>query len=379
LSCAECNHLNQIYDVKLTCVSLSDHIIFRVQRQLSGHSEEEEEEPWPDHGSILNSTSSQSRSKHSFASSNILSVKTNEAIAEAAAAQEILAVLDEQEKETTELQRLEAEDKERLARFESEKLARQQAIQERRRKLDHLEEVKKLNAARAQAKVYDQAGNCGTLNLLNDVESAVEFKDPLFIPQSQPVIPPTLHASSPPFIPQSQPVITQALHASSPPFVPQFPPNTNQARSSALQPISQVPVTQPHMLQVQNSSDVTLISALAEAISASRLPTPEPAVFTGDPLKFNDWRLSFVTLIDRKNIPKNEKLYYLRQYLGGAAKKAVEGFFLLGTEEAYDSAWQLLEKRFGDPFIIGKSFRDKLHGWPKISSKDGSELREFAD
>ncbi|KAK0146795.1 hypothetical protein N1851_013915 [Merluccius polli] len=133
------------------------------------------------------------------------------------------------------------------------------------------------------------------------------------------------------------------------------------------------------MVQVQNSSDVALISALAEAISASRLPTPEPAVFTGDPLKFNDWRLSFVTLIDRKNIPKNEKLYYLRQYLGGTAKKAVEGFFLLGTEAAYDSAWQLLEKRFGDPFIIGKSFRDKLHGWPKVSSKDGSELREFAD
>lgn len=89
--------------------------------------------------------------------------------------------------------------------------------------------------------------------------------------------------------------------------------------------------------------------------------------------------MSFETLIDRKNIPKNEKLHYLRQYLGGTAKKAVKGFFLLGTEAAYDSAWQLLEKHFGDPFIIGKSFRDKLHGCPKISSKDGCELIEFAD
>ncbi|XP_032364376.1 uncharacterized protein LOC116678740, partial [Etheostoma spectabile] len=118
---------------------------------------------------------------------------------------------------------------------------------------------------------------------------------------------------------------------------------------------------------------------LAEAISSNHLPTPEPAVFTGDPLKFKDWRLSFETLIDRKNIPKNEKLYYLRKYLGGSAMKAVEGFFLLGSGAAYDSDWQLLEKRFGDPFIIGKSFRDKLHGWPKISSKNGCELRDFAD
>lgn len=60
------------------------------------------------------------------------------------------------------------------------------------------------------------------------------------------------------------------------------------------------------MPQLQNSSD--LVSALAEAMSANRLPVPEPAVFTGDPLKFKDWRLSFETLIDRKNIPKNKKL-----------------------------------------------------------------------
>lgn len=60
------------------------------------------------------------------------------------------------------------------------------------------------------------------------------------------------------------------------------------------------------MPQLQNSSD--LVSALAEAMSANRLPVPEPVVFTGDPLKFKDWRLSFETLIDRKNIPKNKKL-----------------------------------------------------------------------
>ena len=89
--------------------------------------------------------------------------------------------------------------------------------------------------------------------------------------------------------------------------------------------------------------------------------------------------MSFETLIDRKNIPQKEKLYYLRQYLGGTAKTAVEGFFLLGTEAAYESAWQLLEKRFGDPFIIGKAFRNKLQDWPKINSKDGRELRDFAD
>lgn len=288
-----------------------------------------------DVGSILDSTGSLSRppvlqrSKCGSTRSSIHSVKRSEAAAEVAASQEVLAVLDEQEREEIELQRL-----------ESENLARQQAIQDKRRKLNRLEEIKKLNAAQARVKVYDQAEeNSVAIDFLPDAEPPGDLQ--------------VLNPSSPPFIPQSLPVTTQVLSVSSSPFISQPLPVTSQA------PVlhERQPVPMP---QVQNSSD--LVNVLAEAISANRLPTPEPALFTGDPLKFKDWRLSFDTLIDRKNIPKNEKLYYLRKYLGGAAKKAVEGFFLLGTEAAYDSAWQVLEKRFGDPFIIGKSFRDKLHG-----------------
>lgn len=40
--------------------------------------------------------------------------------------------------------------------FESNNLAVQQAMHEKRRKLESLEEVKKLNTTRAQVKVYDQ-------------------------------------------------------------------------------------------------------------------------------------------------------------------------------------------------------------------------------
>lgn len=365
-----------------SCISLSGFIIRNAERQLMGHTTTEDEEPWPDVGSILDSTGSLSRplthrSKHGSTHSSIYSVKRNEAAAEAAASREVLAVLDDQAREATELQRL-----------ESENLAMQQAMQDKRRKLERLEEVKKLNAARARVKVYDQVEENSVGNdLLDDNEPATaqvpQVSSPSFIPQSLPATAQALQVSSPPFIPQSLPVTTQVLQASSPPFIPQSTPVINQApltssypfilqpspitsqgpSTQSLQQVPQVPPTSLPIPQVQNSYD--LVNVLVEAISANRLPTPEPVIFTGDPLKFKDWRLSFETLIDRKNIPKNEKLYYLRKYLGGAARKAVEGFFLLGTEAAYDSAWQLLEKRFGDPFIIGKSFRDKLNAWPK--------------
>lgn len=51
-----------------------------------------------------------------------------------------------------------------------------------------------------------------------------------------------------------------------------------------------------------------LDKVLAEAITANRLPVPEPTIFCGDPLKLNHWKLSFQTLIERKNIPDTEKM-----------------------------------------------------------------------
>ncbi|KAJ8361824.1 hypothetical protein AAFF_G00418650 [Aldrovandia affinis] len=129
----------------------------------------------------------------------------------------------------------------------------------------------------------------------------------------------------------------------------------------------------------QEDSTAALVRAFAESISASRLPVPEPATFNGDPLRFNDWKISFQTLIDRKNIPVEEKIYYLRKYIGGPAKKAIESYFLLGTGSAYHAAWAILEERYGNPFLIAKAFRDKLDAWPKISSKGSVELQELAD
>ena len=122
-----------------------------------------------------------------------------------------------------------------------------------------------------------------------------------------------------------------------------------------------------------------LTRSFAEQVSLSRLPVPEPTTFNGDPLKFPGWKSSFDTLIDQKGIPSNERIHYLKRYLTGAALEAIEGYFLLSTDDAYAEARMLLEQRYGDPFVIANAFRDKLEEWPKIPPKDGLALRKFSD
>lgn len=52
---------------------------------------------------------------------------------------------------------------------------------------------------------------------------------------------------------------------------------------------------------------------------------------------------------------------------------------MLSSEDAFEEAKKLLEKRYGDPFVIGNAFRNKLERWPRIMAKDGEGLRKFAD
>lgn len=65
--------------------------------------------------------------------------------------------------------------------------------------------------------------------------------------------------------------------------------------------------------------------------------------------------------------------------MSGSAKKAIESYFVLGTESVYNAAWRILDERYGHSFSIAKAFRDKLEAWLKVSSKGSVELQEFAD
>lgn len=139
---------------------------------------------------------------------------------------------------------------------------------------------------------------------------------------------------------------------------------------------------QPHQVAPEMTTteeSVSLAQAIASSLTMNRLPVPEPNTFSGDPLRFTDWKMSFMTLIDKKPIPASEKMFYLKNYLAGEARKAVEGFFYRDSENAYNGAWRVLQDRYGNPFIIQKAFRDKLTKWPKISANDSLALREFAD
>ncbi len=151
------------------------------------------------------------------------------------------------------------------------------------------------------------------------------------------------------------------------PLAPEYVPKGHSAGSN---------LQLPSQSELSLGQDTNLVFQMADIL---RRPSPEPGVFSGDPLTFPEWKVSFEAMIGNRAISPLERLHYLKRYLSGSARDAIESLFLIPSEQAYQEAMRTLERRFGDPHIISNAYRDKLLAWPKIPSEDGAALRKFSD
>jgi len=72
------------------------------------------------------------------------------------------------------------------------------------------------------------------------------------------------------------------------------------------------------------SNLLDLAKSFVEQINLSRLPCPEPGVFSGDPMTFPGWKAEFHTLIEQRQIPPLERIHYLKRYVSGPVKEVIE-------------------------------------------------------
>lgn len=188
-----------------TCEAVTRRIVDLVKSRLEGNKESESRRALSemditssDKSSVktrFSKASAQSRSKSRSSSKySILSAaKRQEAAAEVAANEAILKVLWKQDQQLEELQKLEAEDKRLVAEQEAETLkrreeesrmrvkhemenaARHKLLEDKRRELERLETLKKLNAAKARMQIYEQRG--ATEENLGDLFHDCEVKE----------------------------------------------------------------------------------------------------------------------------------------------------------------------------------------------------------
>ena len=124
----------------------------------------------------------------------------------------------------------------------------------------------------------------------------------------------SLDPSSPAFFPKSVPVSAKVTWSGSPKISPQ-----QELRKS-------VSAAQDQLLEIA--------ILLVENQRQSRLPLPEPGIFSGDLLQYPIWIEVFETLIVSRAIKPNERLHFLGDHAKRNAKEVVDGFLLLKSESS---------------------------------------------
>ncbi|KAK3518324.1 hypothetical protein QTP86_004178, partial [Hemibagrus guttatus] len=263
------------------CVEISNFVVSRASSRLDGKTSEGEEQDWSEAGSLFNSSSCKSGSvtsilKGSSEHSSRSSVKRQEAAADAAASQAVLEVLQEQNKEQLEIQLLEAQVK--------KKMADQEAAVVKRRLEREAEEVKRRiqrEEEEAKFKAQLEEEHAALQKTLEEKRRKIQHLEAV--------------------------KGLNAAHARLQVYDQEKVVEEDQKDFMKMPPVP------PAVTTSLNESTADLVKVLVGALSANRIPVPEPSVFSGDPLKYNDWKLSFETLIDQKNIQDKEKIYYLRR------------------------------------------------------------------
>ena len=112
---------------------------------------------------------------------------------------------------------------------------------------------------------------------------------------------------------------------------------------------------------------------------SSQMPKISVPVFTGDPLEYPIWNKTFYALVDSKQMDVQSKMNLLSQYVSGKPKQIVDYYILIGINEAYHKARQLLHERYGNQNVVSTAFISKLDSWPKINPRDPNSIRVFSD
>ncbi|XP_062600914.1 uncharacterized protein LOC134262527 [Saccostrea cucullata] len=224
---------------------------------------------------------------------------------------------------------------------EEEQQTKFEALQEQQRKLLETQqrEVRKLQAeksvamAEARLKAYSDLMQ-GDVNIAAATSRRQTEHDTSF--RSRPTDPPAVPTivSHPLFTPvvtsTTHPTVT---HTGRSTYTPFNPPTNNATVNS-------------NSTTNDDSTTSILAKVFADSVNLNRLPIPEPSVFTGDPLRFVEWKTAFHALIEL---------------------------------EAALHARQVLQDRYGHPFVMQKAFRKRLENWPKITEGNSKALRDFGD
>ena len=128
------------------------------------------------------------------------------------------------------------------------------------------------------------------------------------------------------------------------------------------------------VMQQQNQ----MTKLLVDHNNMAALPLQKLQVFKGDPLKYKAFVRAFKHGIAAKTQDSEDRLYYLEQYTADDPGELVASCIHMDPEDGYTRARELLEKKYGNAYVIAQAYTTQAENWPDIKAEDKSAMKNFS-
>ncbi|KAF7261406.1 hypothetical protein EG68_01105 [Paragonimus skrjabini miyazakii] len=149
-------------------------------------------------------------------------------------------------------------------------------------------------------------------------------------------------------------------------------------------PPDRAPRTQPTdpvlRIRSEHHRESGLISELGSLISiCTGLPKKELKKFSGNTMNYWGFIRSFMSSADRYTADFANRLSYLSQYCDGEALDAINGCTVLEPELGHNGAISILQRRFGQPYVIARCYTGSLTEGCSLMQDDAKGLTDLAE
>ena len=139
-----------------------------------------------------------------------------------------------------------------------------------------------------------------------------------------------------------------------------------------------IPQQESHLQYNKVTANSNPADLLVETYRQMFLPSPEVQKFTGNPMEYKSFMMSFDARVLPHVSSERNKLYYLDQQLQGEPKDLIDGCMFMDPETGYNEARNLLDSEYGDPFKVATAYLDKLSAWSTIKQDEGVKLKQLS-
>eukprot|EP00794_Sanderia_malayensis_P002301 gene2301-2650_t len=121
----------------------------------------------------------------------------------------------------------------------------------------------------------------------------------------------------------------------------------------------------------------SIVEMFCRLLRQQAAPVVDMESFDGNPMDYHFFMATFREVVEKNVIDARGRLTRLIKYTSGEARELIQHCIHLPQTVGYETARDLLQRRYGSPYTVMSAYRKEIKMWPTIKAGDAVGFRRF--